>query len=159
MKFRNYIFFYFIFISFFSFSQPLFTNLDSLFYKNFEAVNKRDSNNYLSLINQTSIFKSKKAKSRNDSILILQPFSMAFNNLIQSLADMASDSNFVVLYSNYELIKPKKDTINANGKISVRVNLIINNAISVKMPFLIHSINNRFYIDTPMLVMFEESKE
>lgn len=141
------------------FSQPTFTNLDSLLTKNFDAVNKRDSIYFLSFINQQIIFKNKALKTKNDSLLILKPFFKAFNELIASLTDMTSNSDFTVSYRDYEFENKKTTGINVNGKIPIHVNILVNNTFTLKMPHIVYITNGLYSITDPIIVMFVEGKE
>lgn len=158
MKFRNYIFIFFILISSISFSQPSFSNIDSLFIKNIRALNLRDSTYYLSLLNQSIIFKGKVVKTKADSLVVLEPFKSAFRNTIESFKEMVLDSDFTVSYSNYESVKKNSDVSQLNGKILFRVNLILNDSFIVKMPFEIIANNGTYSVATPMMVMFVDGE-
>lgn len=135
------------------FSQS-FSNLDSLLIKNYEAVNKRDSSDYLSLINQSAIYKN--AKTKTDSLTIIKPFLEAFHDVIDELTEMAMTSDFTVTYSNYEY-RNKNNT--KEGRLMLHVNLIINDSFTVKMPFSINAQDGRYTIESPMLVMVVDNKE
>lgn len=154
----KYIFVFLVLTSTSCFSQITFTNLDSLFTKSFDAVNKRDSVYYLSLVNQTAVFKDKKAKTRSDSAIVLKPFTEAFADLIDELMEMAASPDFVVTYQNYEL-RNKTMVIPAKGKLPLHVNIVVNDNFVVKMPIVIFKDNDQYFIESPMTVMFAESKE
>ncbi|MES2515979.1 MAG: hypothetical protein V4580_17630 [Bacteroidota bacterium] len=154
----KYIFVFLIVASTSCFSQTTFTNLDSLLSKNFDAINKRDSVSYLALINQSAVFNGKKAKNKSDSLIILQHFTDAFNDLITNLADMTSGADFSVNYSDYEMIH-KGQKIPENGTMRIHANMIVNNTFSLKMPMAIVVRNGQFSLESPMTVMFLEGKE
>lgn len=154
----KYIFVFLVLTSISCFSQTTFTNLDSLFIKSFDAVNKRDSVYYLSLVNQTAVFKDKKAKIRSDSTMVLKPFTEAFADLIDELMEMAASPDFVVSYQNYEL-RNKTMVIPVKGKLPLHVNIVVNDNFVVKMPIVIFKDNDKYSIESPMTVMFAESKE
>ena len=139
------------------FSQTTFNNLDSLFTKNFDAVNKRDSVYYLSLLNQSLVFKDKSAKNKADSLVILNPFTESFNLLIASLSDMTTDPDFTVSFLNYEL--KNKKTASSNGKIPLHVNILVNNTFTLKLPFVVYVTNGTYSIVDPMMVMFVDTKD
>ncbi len=156
IKYRN-IFVFLVLTSSPAFSQS-FNNLDSLLAKNFEAVNKRDSVYYLSIIDQKTLLFDKKMYYKNDSAAILNPFINAFRDLIEEFAEMTVDPNFSVTYSNYEF-RNKRMTEAKDGNISLHVILILNNNLSVKIPFNVLLRNGQYSIVSPMVVMFVESKE
>jgi hypothetical protein len=139
------------------FSQTTFSNLDSLLNKNFQSVNNRDVVSYLSVINQKAIFDSKKIEKKSDSLLILQPFTDAFQDLIDNLTDMTSSADFTVEYLDYQLLN-KSQKLPENGTIRLHANMIINNTFSVKMPMTIVVKNDQYSIESPMSVMFLEEK-
>ena len=149
----KYIVVFLVLTSISCFSQS-FSNLDSLLIKNYEAVNKRDSIYYLSLINQTAIYKN--AKTKADSLAIIKPFLKAFHDVIDELTEMAMTSDFTVTYSNYEY-RNKNNT--KEGRLMLHVNLIINDSFTVKMPFSINAQDGRYTIESPMLVMVVDNKE
>lgn len=159
MKYHKYIFVSFLLISSVAFSQTTFNNIDTLFTKNFNAVNLKDSSLYLKVLNQSAIFKGKTVKSKSDSLLILKPFTDAYSDLIESLAEMTLSPDFTVEYSNYECLNEKLILTNAEGKTPIHVNLIINNTFTVKMLFWVMANKGVYSIDTPMIPMFVESKE
>jgi hypothetical protein len=139
------------------FSQTTFSNLDSLLNKNFQSVNNRDVVSYLSVINQKAIFDSNKIEKKSDSLLILQPFTDAFQDLIDNLTDMTSSADFTVEYLDYQLLN-KSQKLPENGTIRLHANMIINNTFSVKMPMTIVVKNDQYSIESPMSVMFLEEK-
>ncbi|MES2762118.1 MAG: hypothetical protein V4677_07925 [Bacteroidota bacterium] len=153
----KYIIVFLVLISSSCFSQTTYNNLDSLLSENFQTVNNRDSVAYLSLINQSAVFTGKKAITRMDSLLILQPFKDAFQDMIDNLADMTSGSDFTVKYANYELIN-RNSKLPENGTIRLHVTLIVNNTFSIKMPMAIAVKNSIYSIESPMTVMFLEEK-
>ena len=128
MKKLKYIIVFLVLASNSCFSQT-FNNLDSLLRKNFEAVNKRDSAYYLSIIDQKILFFDKKMYYKNDSAAILNPFTNAFRDLIGELVEMTVDSNFTVNYSNYEY-RNKRIAEVKDGNLSLHVTLILNNNLS-----------------------------
>jgi hypothetical protein len=159
MKFHKYIFVSFILISFIAFSQPTFTNIDTLFTRNFKTVSLKDSTLYLKILNQSAIFKGKTAKYKSDSLLILKPFTDAYSDLIESLTEMTLSPDFTVEYYNYECLNSKLILGNAEGKTPIHVNLIINNSFTVKMLFWVTANKGKYSIETPMIPIFVESKE
>jgi hypothetical protein len=154
----KYIFVFLVLVSSSSFSQTTFSNLDSLLSKNFQAINNRDSVSYLSLINQSAVFSGKKVKSKSDSLMVLQPFKDAFRDLMDNLADMTSGADFTVKYADYEFIH-KGARLPENGTVRIHANMIVNNTFSLKMPMAIVIRNGQFSIESPMTVMFLESKD
>ena len=154
----KYIFVFLVLTSTSCFSQTTFTNLDTLFTKKFDAVNKRDSVYYLSLVNQPFLFIDKNIRSKADSMLILKPFTDAFRDLINELSDMTSSTDFTVKYLSYEF-RNKNMTTATKGKLPLHVNLVVNDNFVVKMPIIICMNNGQYSIDSPMTVMFAESKE
>lgn len=152
IKFK-YIVVFIVLTSISCFSQS-FSNLDSLLIKNFDALNRRDSTYYLSLINQVSIYKN--AKTKTDSLTIIKPFLEAFHNVIGEFTEMAMNADFTVAYSNFEL-RNKKDA--KDGRLMLHVNLVINDSFSVKMPFAINVYNGHYSIESPMLVMVVDNNE
>lgn len=159
MKYHKHIFVFFLFISSFAFSQTTFNNIDTLFTKNFNTVNLKDSSLYLKVLNQSVIFKDKNAKNKSDSLLVLKPFTDAYSDLIESLTEMTLSPDFTIEYSNYECLNKKLILANAEGKTPLHVNLIINNSFTVKMLFWVMADKGVYSIDTPMILMFVESKE
>lgn len=159
MKYHKHIFVFFLLISSVAFSQTTFNNIDTLFTKNFNTVNLKDSSLYLKVLNQSAIFKGKTVKSKSDSLLILKPFTDAYSDLIESLTEMTLSPDFTVEYSNYECLNKKLILANAEGKTPLHVNLIINNSFTVKMLFWVMANKGVYSIDTPMIPMFVESKE
>lgn len=159
MKYHKHILVFFIFISSLAFTQTNFTNIDTLFTKNFNAVNLKDSSLYLKVINQSAIFKDKNAKNKTDSLHLLKPFTDAFSDLIESLTEMTLSTDFTVEYSNYECLNKKLILANSEGKTPLHVNLIINNSFTVKMLFWVTAHKGTYSIETPMAPMFVESKE
>lgn len=155
----KYIIVFLVFLSTNCSSQTTFTSIDSLLAKNFETVNKRDSINYLSLINQQLIFKNKPSKTKTDSLLILNPFKESFNLIIESITDMTADPYFTVTYIDYECKNKKTVTAKMNGKIPVHVNILVNNTFTLKLPFIVYATNGLYSIIDPMMVMFVETKE
>ena len=139
------------------FSQS-FNNLDSLLSENFKAVNKRDSVYYLSILDQKSLFLNKKIVTKKDSLLALKSFTDSFRNLIDELSDMTVDPNFTVAYSGYEFRNKHMIEVK-DGNLSLHVTIILNNNLSVKMPFNVLLRNGQYTIISPMMVMFVESKE
>ena len=142
-----------------SFSQITFNNIDTLLFKNFEAVNKQDSLYYLSLINQAAIFKGKSFKTKTDSLLLINLFFESFKYLVSSLKDMTTNSDFTVSYINYEFKNKKAIDSDFSGKIPLHVNILINNTFTLKLPFKINVSKGIYSIEEPMMVMFVESKE
>ena len=159
MKYHKHIFVFFLLISSVAFSQTTFNNIDTLFTKNFNTVNLKDSSLYLKVLNQSAIFKGKTVKSKSDSLLILKPFTDAYSDLIESLTEMTLSPDFTIEYSNYECLNKKLILDNAEGKTPLHVNLIINNSFTVKMLFWVMTDKGVYSIDTPMIPMFVESKE
>ncbi len=159
MKFHKYIFVSFLLISSIAFSQPTFTNIDTLFTKNFNTISLKDSSLYLKVLNQSAIFNGKPVKNKSDSLLILKPFTDAYSDLIESLTEMTLSPDFTVEYSNYECLNKKLILANAEGKTPIHVNLIINNSFTVKMLFWVTAYKGVYSIETPMIPMFIESKE
>ncbi|MBI3518688.1 MAG: hypothetical protein HY062_04960 [Bacteroidetes bacterium] len=159
MKLSNYILVCLITVSSVAFSQPSFTNIDTLLAKNIRAVNLNDSVYYLSLLNQPAIFKGKTAKTTFDSLVVLKPFTDAFSDLIESLKEMTLSPDFTVAYSDYECIDGKKLRPDAKGKTPLHVNLIINDTMLLKMLFWVNINKGLYSIETPMVPMFLESKE
>lgn len=159
MKLGNYIFIFFVFISSISFSQPFFSNIDSLFIKNVDALNKRDALYYTSLLNQSEIFKGKNNLTKQDSLVALKPFYEAFSAVIASMQEMVLSSDFAIAYSSYECMYNKMDLSKANGKIRLKVSLILNDTFLVRMPFVIMGNNGLYSIEIPMMAMFIEEKE
>lgn len=154
----KHIFVFLVLTSTSCFSQATFTNLDTLFTKNFDAVNKRDSVYYLSLVNQSVLFIDKNIRSKADSLVILKPFTDAFRDLIDELSDMTSSTDFTVKYLSYEF-RNKNITSASKGKLPLLVNLVVNDNFVVKMPIVIYTNNGQYSIESPMTVMFAESKE
>ena len=159
MKFRNYIFVSFLILSTISFSQPFFSNIDSLLIKNVEALNKRDSLYYASLLNHSVIFKGKTTLTKQDSLIALKPFYEAFSSVLESMKEMVLSSDFPVAYSGYECLYNKMDLSKANGKIRLKVSLILNYSFLVRMPFTLMADNGRYSIEFPMTAMFMDEKE
>ena len=158
MKYHKFIFVSFILISSITFSQTTFNNLDSLLTENFEAVNKRDSVYYLSLVNQPFLFIDKNIRTQSDSLVILKPFTDAFRDLIDELSDMTSSTDFTVKYLSYEF-RNKNIATATKGKLPLHVNLVVNDNFVVKMPIVIYTNNGQYSIESPMTIMFAESKE
>ena len=137
------------------FSQS-FSNLDSLLIKNYEAVNKRDTVYYLSLINKTSIYKN--AKTKADSLAIINPFKEAFRDIIDEFTELSMSPDYTVAYAGYE-IRNKSKSVETEGRLALHVNLIINDSFSIKMPVFIDCHSGLYSIQSPMLVMVVDSKE
>jgi hypothetical protein len=159
MKYHKYIFVSFFLISSISFSQPTFTNLDSLLSKNFQAVNLKDSTYYLSILNTSAIFKDKKVITKSDSLMILKPYTDSFRDLINELSDMTASTDFTVTYLDFENVNKRMNIFNVSGKIPLNVNMIINNQFTLKMPFSVYAFDGKFSIQYPMTVMFADGKE
>ncbi|MBC7693828.1 MAG: hypothetical protein H7141_00125 [Burkholderiales bacterium] len=159
MKFRNYIFVFFIIISSISFSQPVFSNIDSLLKKNTDALNKRDSVYYLSLLNYSAIFKGKVNLTKNDSLLVLRPFTESFFETIESLKEFGLSPDVTVIYSGYECVFKKTDISKVNGKVHLKVSLILNDSFVVNMLFEVVANNGHYSIESPMKDMFIDEKE
>jgi len=155
MKYFNYIWICCCFSST-VFSQPAFTNIDTLLTRNFEAVNLRNVAAYHSLLNTPVIFKSKLSKTKADSVVVLKPFTEAFAEMIRELTDFAGSDDIEVRYENYEPMNTKEYNSKVRGKIIVHVNLVINNTFTVKVPFVIMAYNGTYAIEQPMMVMFAE---
>ncbi len=153
----KYIVVFLVFLSASCFSQTIFTNLDSLFTKSYDAVNRRDSVYYLSMVNQTAVFKDKKVKTASDTLTALAPFFESFRDLVDELAELASDPDFSVKYQGYE--SRNINIATAKGKLPLHINLVINDNFTVKMPIIIYAENGQYSIQSPMAVMFAESKE
>lgn len=154
IKFK-YIFVFLVLTSTFCFSQS-FSNLDSLLTKQYDALNRRDSVYYMSLINQSAILK--KAKTKTDSLIILKPYTEAFNDVIGELAEMAMSADFTVAYAGYEF-RNKNACKEKEGRLPLHVNLIINDSFSIKMPVSIDAHKEQYTIESPLLVMIVDSKE
>ena len=154
----KYIFVFLVLTSASCFSQTTFTNLDSLFTRSFDAVNKRDSIYYLMLVNQMAVFKEKKVKTTSDSLMALKPFTEAFRDLIDELAEMTTSADFTVKYLSSEL-RNKTMVLPTKGKLPMHVNLVVNDNFVVKMPIVIFINSGQYSIEYPMTVMFAESKE
>lgn len=154
MKYCKYIFVFLVLTSTSSFSQTTFTNLDSLLTKHYNALNKRDSIYYLTLVNQPVVFEN--AKTNADSSIILKSYMEAFNNVLEEIEEMAMKSDFTMAYSSYEL---KSKNNSKEGKLMVHVNLIINDSFMIKMPLLINKEKEQYSIESPMLVMVVDNKE
>lgn len=152
----KYIIVFLVLISFSSFSQFLFNNLDSLLTKQYNALNQRDSVYYLSLINQPAVFIN--AKTKADSLTILKPFTEAFNDVIDELAEMAMNPNFTVAYAGYEF-RNKNESKGKEGRLPLHVKLIINDSFMIKMPVFINTHKELYAIESPLLVMIVDSKE
>ena len=150
----KYIFVFLVLISNYCFSQS-FLNLDSLFTKNYDAVNRRDSIYYLALINQSTILKN--AKTKTDSLTILKPFTDAFRDIIDELTEMTMSPDFTVAYSNYEF-RNKNVSKEKEGRLALYVNLVVNDSFTIKMPISIDAHKGLYTIESPMLVMVVESK-
>ncbi len=159
MKFRNYIFVSFLILSSISFSQPFFSNIDSLLIKNVDALNKRDSIYYSSLLNHSAIFKGKTILTKQDSLIALKPFYEAFSAVIESMKEMVLSSDFTIAYSGYECLYNKMDLSKVSGKTRLKVSLILNDSFLVRMPFTIMADNGQYSIDFPMMAMFIDEKE
>ena len=159
MKFCNYIIAFLILLSSVSFSQPVFSNIDSLLTRNVNALNLKDSVYYTNLFNPSVIFKGKHAATKTDSALILRPFTEAFSDMIESLKEMALSPDFTVAYSGYECAYKKMDLSKANGRVRLNVSLILNDSFVVRIPLDITAVNGQYSIDTPMLDLFIEEKE
>lgn len=152
---HKYIFVFLVLTSTSCFSQS-FSNIDSLLAKQYDALNRRDSTYYLSLINQSAIFKN--AKTKTDSITILKSYTEAFNNVINELAEMAMITDFTVAYAGYEF-RNKNASKEKEGRLPLHVKLIINDSFSIKMPVFIDCHSGFYSIQSPMLVMVADSKE
>ncbi len=159
MKFRNYIVASLIFLSALSFSQPVFSNIDSLLVKNVNALNLKDSSYYAGILNYTVIFKGKKTITKEDSLVVLKPFYEAFSDVIESLKELSVSPDFTVTYSGYECLFKKMDLSKENGKARLKVSLILNDSFVVRMLFDILVDNGQYSIDSPLLDMFIEEKE
>ena len=153
----KHIFVFLVFLSSSCFAQPTFNNIDSLLSKNYQTVNNRDSVSYLSIINQSFIFKDKNLKSKSDSLIILKPFTDAYRDLIDELTEMTSSTNFTVKYIGYEF-RNKSMKITHSGSLPIHVQLLVNNTFTIKMPIAVYTEDGRFSIISPMTVMFLEEK-
>ena len=154
IKFK-YIVVFLVFTSTISFSQS-FSNLDSLLTKQYDALNRRDSVYYLSLINQPTVFKN--AKTKTDSITILKSYAEAFNDVIDELTEMAMTPDFTVAYAGYEF-RNKNMSKEKEGRLPLHVKLIINDSFTITMPVSIDAHKEQYTIESPLLVMIVDSKE
>lgn len=150
MKFRNYIFVFFIIFSSVSFSQPVFSNIDSLLIKNIDALNKRDSVYFISLLNHSAIFKEKVNLTKNDSLLVLRPFTESFFETIESLKEFGLSTDVTVAYSGYETVFRKSDISKEHGKVPLKVSLILNDSFIVKLLFEVIADNGHYSLESPM---------
>lgn len=154
MKFRNYIFVFFLILSSVSFSQPVFSNLDSLLLKSTEALNKRDSVYYLSLLNESGIFNGKSNLTRKDSLMMLRPYTESFFETIESLKEFGLNPDVTVTYSGYECVFKNKDISKEHGKVQLKLGLILNDSFVVKMLFEVMADNGHYSIVSPLKDMF-----
>ncbi|MDF2452157.1 MAG: hypothetical protein K0S26_1661 [Bacteroidota bacterium] len=154
MKYRNHILIFFIFLASVSFSQPTFSNIDSLLTKNFRAVSQKDSSYYVSLLNQNEIFKNKNAKTKSDSLVILKPFTDAFFNTIESFKELVLSPDVTVVYSGYECFSKKTDISKAVGKVRLKVDLVLNDSFSIKFVMDVTANHGTYSLDSPLLFMY-----
>lgn len=159
MKYLNYIVVFFITFSSVSFSQPTFSNIDSLLTKNFRAVNQKDSVYYMTLLNQTEIFKDKNAITKSDSLLILKPFRDDFFNTIESFKELVLTPEVTVAYSGYECFFKKTDLSKSVGKVRLKVDLVLNDSFMLKFVMDVTANNGIYYLDSPLLFMYIVDKE
>lgn len=157
MKFRNIIIIILFFNQLNSFSQKSFSNLDSLLRKNYKTVSKRDTNAYILLLNKDAIFKEKNVITKSDSLLILKSFKDAFKKVIESLGEMVHDNKFTVSYLEYETINKMPINNSMQGKIIVHVKLLVNSKFIIKMPFVVVKKNEKYSIENPMIILFNDN--
>lgn len=159
MKYHNCIFIFFIALCSTCFSQPTFSNLDSLLAKNFRAVSQKDSTYYVSLLNHIAIFKNKNAITKSDSLAILKPFTDAFFDTNESFKELVLNPEVTVAYSGYECLSKKIDILKATGKVRLKVNLILNDSFSIKFVMDVTANYGVYSLDSPLLFMYISEPE
>jgi hypothetical protein len=159
MTFRNYIFAFCVTVCSVSFSQPTFSNLDSLLTKTFRAVNLKDTVYYYSLLNQDEIFKNKNTATKSDSLLILKPFKDAFLNTIESFKELVLMPDVTVTYAGHESLFKKTDPAKSVGKVRLKVDLVLNDSFMLKFVMDVNANNGTYYLDSPLLFMYIADSE
>lgn len=159
MKYLNHIIVLFITISSVAFSQPTFSNIDTLLTENFGAVNQNDYAYYLTLLNQNEIFKNKNAKTKTDSLNVLKPFNEAFFNSVESFKELVLTPEVTISYAGYEGFFRNTDLSKSNGKVRLKVNLILNDSFMLKFVMDVTANNGIYFLDSPLLFMYVVENE
>lgn len=137
-------------------AQPAFRSIDTLLFKNFEAVDARDSVYYLSLLHVKKIIPAKGVKNHSDSLKCLKPFFDRFSEMVAELQDLAGSTEIEVKYESYTSGNTPEYDARLNGKLLLQVTLLINNTFTVKVPMVIVAQNGIYTIEYPMMVMFAD---
>lgn len=159
MKYLNYIVVLFITLTSVAFSQPTFSSIDTLLTKNFRAVNQNDYAYYLTLLNQNEIFKNKNAKTKADSLLVLKPFNEAFFNSVESFKELVLTPEVNVANAGYEGFFKSTDLSQSNGKVRLKVHLVLNDSFMLKFVIDVTANNGIYYMDSPLYFMYIVEEE
>jgi len=143
-----------ILLTFKSQAQQVFTSIDTLFTKTYKTINDKDSTAYMSLFNWQAIYKDKKCKNKNDSLVLIKPFCDSYSQLVAELTDVAGTTDFTVNYDSYDNLHKIEVASTKQQLIRLYPKLIINNTFSVKKAFNIQSKNGSYTIESPLLVGF-----
>ena len=149
---KNKLIIFLFFIAVHSFSQQTFTSIDTLLNKTFLAVNLKDSDMYVSLLNTTQLYADKQCKSKTDSLNVLKSFTTSFKDVINELEEVSGTFDYTVVVDSFEIIRKRKVCANQHEKIYINVQLLINQKFTLKKLVVVNTFQNTYTIETPLLV-------